>query len=140
MSAETSESATCKWLSPHNLTIRYNESLNLTLEVTNSTDCGQRDSSIHLFTSASRDPLDCVISDLIDRSKTVSDTRNETCVENHTFRIKMTPKVHEVLHGVVFAKNCDSIGVHAIRYYIINDSSKLIIEYYCAVTYCTLML
>ena len=134
MSAETSDSARCKWLPPHNLTIGYNESLNLTLEVTTSTSCGQRNSQIHLFTSASQDPIDFNLY----RSKvgppSVSDT-NETCVENHTFSIKMTPKVHKLLHGVVFARNCHSIGIFAIRYYIIDDSSELIIESHAATYY-----
>ena len=127
MSAETSR---CKWLPPHNLTIGYNESLNLTLEVTTSTNCEQRDSShsqIHLFTSASQDPIDFSLY----RSKvgppSVGDT-NETCVENHTFSIEMTLRVHKLLHGVVFARNCHSIGIFAIRYHIIDDSSELIIE------------
>ena len=136
MSAETSDSARCKWLPPHNLTIGYNESLNLTLEVTTSTNCEQRDSShsqIHLFTSASQDPIDFNLY----RSKvgppSLGDT-NETCVENHTFSIEMTPRVHKLLHGIVFARNCHSIGIFAIRYHIIDDSSELIVESH-AVTY-----
>ena len=40
----------------------------------------------------------------------------------------MTPKVHRQLHGIIFARNCHSIGLYAIRYYIIDDSSELIIE------------
>ena len=90
MRAETSDSARCKWLPPHNITIGYDESLNLTLEVTN---CEQRYSShsqIHLFTSASQGPIDFSLYRPKVGPPSVSDT-NETCVENHTFSIEMTP-------------------------------------------------
>ena len=109
--------------------------MNLTLEVTTSTGCRQESDDtckpdIHLFTSASGDPIDANLYTCKPEvgSPSAGDT-NETCVQNHTFSINMTPEVHKLLYGVVFAKNCQSIGIMAIRYYIRDDSCELVIEH-----------